>query len=507
MVEVTHFEGREWINATEEYFRLPPRFVLSTDKWERRLKHIHIAYARPDVRTTKRGNIAVEEEMPRVRKDVYVVKTVWDAAMRKCQEQGPHARRSARVVADPVAPVNTPDCEAEGDQPEDDGGAPDQAASEDETDDATGAGTLTLQRITLNHGEYFVHDGHRYDIKMYGERTADGLYLDARDVAACINMRFTNMPSSILVKDALVDGESILALPWFAFLHLAFLKAASHPVAKAIGTWVSDTMFMVQYEGGVGVATQAEFASRRCRYSLETYIGHLDAGDQIIYAIDALPAGALESAYPGTVAPLVADRDLASKRIIKMGCGKRERIGAVRADLNKILPGHDPRPIFVVRVPSVSDRELEDNFEKALHMEFADVRIGCDGRASIPGPRHDAYTELFLIDADMKELAHRKASSLVDRHIRVLSEASDKVLRDTRSELSELVEVRMDNRVKETKIQHLETALGKSETALEKSETALRKSDEECMRLKDTIAQLLPRKMSALKSAFSRLPV
>ena len=276
-----------------------------------------------------------------------------------------------------------------------------------------------------------------------------------------------------------------------------FLKAGAHPVAHAVSVWVTSTMFAVQFEGGAGVATQGEFASRDKRYSPSTYIGHLSCSDLVLYAIDAFPAEELEAAYPGTVEALFPDGNLSDKRIVKMGCGRLDRIGAARTDLNKILPGHDPRPIFIVRVPAVTTQELGANFEKPLHEEFSDVRIGHNGRTPIPGPRNGSFTELFAMDADLKEMAQRLVTSWVDHHTRQLSYAAEKELGDVRKELAELTEMRMENRIKNAKIHHLEEALLKSKVDAQKGE-------DEVARLKDTIVQILPRKMSALKGVFAR---
>lgn len=532
------FQGREWVNATSEYYKLPPVLMLDTDRWVRRLRHIHITYCAPDCRTTKVGNIAEEEQSPRVPKDIYVLKTVWDAAMRKCQESGPKPRRKPRSalahvplssgnngeVQGPVAesdnasdtgPDDAAGCEFEKDDNHNSRGQSDPAsdanAESGERERVYAKRCQVLPQIFLVDGEYFAHDGRRFDIKVYGERTMSGLYLDARDVAASIGMRFEHMPPAVAVEEATVGGQAIEVLPWHAFLHLAFLKAAKYPVANAISVWVSSTMFAVQFAGGAGVGTQAEFASRTSRFMPSTYISHLDSNDQIIYAIDAFPAQALEDAYPGTVAPASPDTNLSTCRVIKIGCGKRERIGAVRSELQSILPGHDPRPIFALRVPSVTDAELQNNFEKPIHVEFTDTRIGHEGRPSIPGLRNK-YTELFVVTADMKELVVRTATVMVDRHNKALASASEKELDGARKDLQQLVEARMENKVHATKIQHLEAALEasdaatkKSDAAVEKVETALRRSEEECLRLRETIAQLLPRKMSALKTAFSRM--
>ena len=498
MEDVTVFDGREWVNATRRYYELAPHLVLETDRWDRRLKHIHIPLCAPDCRQTKVGNIAELETQPRVRKAVYVLKSVWDAAMEKCAREGPRRTTTRRPTesdaGERAPPAQDPETDPEPSQTGDD---EPRAAEEEPHHDSSRADIAILPRISLDASERFVYDGRRYDVQVYGERTFSGLFLDARDVSAAIGMRFCDMPDAVVVEEYLVDDVPKRVLSWHQFLHLTFLKAASHPVANAISVWVSSTMFTVQYGGGESIVKQSEFASRHARYSLATYAGHLEGGDMIIYAIDAFPAASLEDAYPGTVAPLVPDGKYIDKRVVKIGCGRRDRIGPVRSDLNNILPGHDPRPIFVLRVPSVTDQELEDKFEKVMHAEFSDVRIGCNGRPKIPGPRHDAYTELFVVDLELKELAQRLAYSLVDRHMRRLNGETEKHLETVRKELTGMGELRMELRVEKAKNEHLGTAL-------EKSDAALTKSEDECARLRETITQLLPRKMSALKSAFSR---
>ena len=203
-MEVAEFQGENWINASSAYYTLSPELVLETDRWDRRLKHIHIALCAPDCRTTRVGNIAeLLDPASRARKDVWILKTVWDAAMQRCADEGPRQGRitsqavSANIPPADHAPAGGDDARVE-EVPVEDG-----AHGEGDGEESH----LTLTRIALTDAERFVHDGRRYDIEAYGARTFDGLYLNACDISTAIGMRFSNMPATIKVTEALVDGD------------------------------------------------------------------------------------------------------------------------------------------------------------------------------------------------------------------------------------------------------------------------------------------------------------
>lgn len=486
MSDVIEFEGRQWIDAQFEYFKLPASLQISDNKWDRRLRALGIRSVLPDVRTCERGNIATLMEEGRAFKSKFVAKSVWDAAI---------AQALASVLDTPrdlEPPVG------EGQELSDESVRVEEQQEENPR-------IRSLARIDLDDAEHLYHNGQNLNIKAYGERTMDGLFLDARDVCNAIGTRLEDAPNAVTVDQAIIAGKTTSVLLWDDFCTLAVLKAHGHPVAAAIKKWIVSTVFSVQFQGGAGALPQAAsegivFASRKQRYSPATYTNHLDAKDLIVYAIDAFPAEALEAAYPGTVTPLVGNNfsDLSGRRIVKIGCGRRDRVADVRSELNRVLPGHDPRPMFILHVPFIdTDADLKNGFEEPLHVEFSDVRIGHDGRRDIPGPRNCKYTELFVLDMELKEVAFRTAMSLVDRHVRAASADAAKEIGEARQTAHDLAQANMEIRVKDTESHHLRAAL-------QKCELALKKSEEECGRLRDTITNVLPRKMSALKSAFMR---
>ena len=258
-----------------------------------------------------------------------------------------------------------------------------------------------------------------------------------------------------------------------------------------------------QFDGGVATLPQAEFAARTSRFATEMYTGDSSRGDQIIYAFDAYPAEALEAKYPGTVSPIAGDR-MGASRIVKISFAKMDRIDATRYDLNRILPGHDPRLFMRVRVPEVSDEEMRHLFEDPkdpLFKELADFRIGLDERKIIPGPRGASYTELVVADSDLKEIICSMVTSIVDRHNEGLRE---KLKVEVDGALALLTEANMQTRLKDAELLLKDHTISHREATISHLEAALKKSEEECERLSATMDQIIPRKLSALKSMLTR---
>ena len=498
MARVVSYDEREWVDAVVEYPLLPACVQTNADKWDRRLKALGIAYTLPDCRSTRKGDITQIEE-GRTRKSVYVVKTLWDSAVARktavstalselAQTEG---RNSPQVICDGGATSGSRNHSAQ--MQEVCATAIEEASSspaimsviESESDQTPTH--MTMTPIDVVDKEKFVHDGQRIHIRIYGERTAHGLFLNAGDVALGIKMREDNMPKGIELVKAKVHGNDIQVLPWYAFLHLAFLKSHKYPVAREISQWVSDTMFSVQYDGGVGALPQAAFASRRHAFRPDTYIE--DTDHKIIYAIDFCAAADLEQAMPGTVALLVPqDRIIHDFRCVKIGCGTKQRLSNVRCDLRKILPSSDPRPIMCERIPHVCSLQLKDEFEEPLHTEFADQRIGHEGRPGLK-LRNENYTEIFVLDADMKETLIRKATRIAHKHNTSLLEKAELDASQARQKLAELTEMQIELRIKDTSIQHMTATI-------DRLENTVRKADAENEHLKLSISKLLPKRMA-----------
>lgn len=487
MADVITFQNQEWIDAQVEYFKLPLALQINDNKWDRRLKALKIRCVLPDVRTTERGNIANLRETGREFKSKYILKSVWDRAVAAAIASLPHERNGDGAEEDVVEGHGVEDGEDTG-QEDAEQGAENMESERDQDDNPR----RTLHELTLTATEHLYYNDQALGIRVYGERTVDGLFLHATDVCNAIGTLLHNMPDMVHVEKVVVDGVVLPTLSWDDFCTLAVLKAHKHPIAAAIKKWIIHTLFAVQFQTGVDATQQSEFASRGRRFSFNEYTSHLNPDDFVIYAIDAFPAEAFEATYPGTVTPLLGEENLTGRRIVKLGCGKPMRISGTRCDLNRILPGHDPRPIFIMKVPCVSStEELKTKFETPLHAEFADMRIGHEGRVNVPGPRNTSYTELFVLDTGLKELAERTASKLVNHHIQAMSDRSTMLLSEANQRLNELEQRRVESKVLETEVRHLQIALEKSE--------------DECVRLRDAIAQVLPRKMSALKAAFARV--
>ena len=520
MADTVLFGGREWVDATIEYFKLPPSLQISDNKWDRRLRALGIRYILPDVRSTARGNIADLVNGGRAQKSKYVVKSVWDAAVaqahRRMDEEA-QSNQNDQADGDATRTVNNGDNQGLVAMSLATASEPQALANFPTPDASTGPRQPQIQDdvarsvvpIPLTHNECFHHNGQRMNIRVYGERTVDGLLLNARDVCESIGFRYQDMPDRIPVETVDVCGSLTQTVSWEAFIFLVFLKADGHIVANEIKRWIVDTVFAVQFQGGAHVASQAEYASRTSRFSSATYTGALSRDDFIIYAIDAFSAQALEDKYPGAVVAIAGDR-IDTSRIIKIGIGKRERVQATRSDLNQILPGHDPRPILVLKVRGVADTdELKVLFEDAIFEEFADHRIGHDGRMSVMGPRNRNYTEMVVVDPDTKEQIVRRMVSMVDDHHEKLWERTKEEVRNAQAESHVAIELKMqlqlkdaDMRTKDMENTALKEKCKASDERCKASDERCKASDERCKKLETTLTQVLPRKLSVLKHMF-----
>jgi hypothetical protein len=500
------YNDQEWIDAVVEYPRLPDSITISVERWDRKLRHMGITQVLPECRATKRNDITILDDS-RARKSIYIVKAVWDAAVARkmaiVDANAVHEASVTNVLKTDTFMDNGHDSDQESDASQDvfvtdhSGGVDAATASTSTPDKDAQNDPTTLEPVEISDNECFVFNDQRMHIKVYGERTAEGLYLDAHDVATAMNFREDNMPTSIKVMHVKINGSPrVRILPWFAFLHLAFLKRDSYPAARAISTWVSKTMFNIQYEKGLTAVPQATFASRNRPFRPGTYLEDTDT--KIVYGIDFCSASDLEDAYPGTVLPLIpAGRSIHDFRGTKLGCGKKDRLSSVRSNLKQILPGCDPRPFMTERIPHVTDNELQTAFEAPLHDEYSDQRVGYEAHQLQIKRNGEKYTEVFILDIDMKEDVCRKANRMAYLHQDALRLKASTEASEAQASLAGLAEARMECRIKDTQISCLETSL-------QKSETSLQKRDREIDLLKQSIARLMPKKMaSVFKELFS----
>ena len=511
MADIVIFEGREWIDARIEYPKLPVHLRTDDNKWDRKLRALGIRSMLPDVRTTERNNIANLMEEGRAPKSKYIVKTVWESAIASAV--------AATGTEEDVAPTHT--SEDVGGRVGSEDASITQQQSAENADANAGEGNdrvvaqenqqpLAMEQIILTDAEKLRYNGQELEIKAFGERTVEKLRLDFRDSCNAIGIYGNNIPDTIAIETVAVHGVHIRVLTWDDFCHLTFVKARGHPVAAAIKTWIVHTVFAVQYQSGIGATQQASFASRDCKYATETYVGHLDDDDKILYAFDFCAAEDLEKEYPGTVSAITGP-DREGKRVVKIGCGRRGRIKSVRNELNHILAGQDPRPFAIQRVMGVTDAELQ-SVEKAVHEEFSDARIGHEERLAIRGPGNTNYTELFVLDLNDKERVVREIVRVTEQQTRKKMADAEAALTMAAEFEEKYKEARTQNLLQDAKIhaqqdkiQALQDKNQSLKTVNENQKADLDARENECKRLETTMAQILPRKMSVLKSMLSRV--
>jgi hypothetical protein len=104
---------------------------------------------------------------------------------------------------------------------------------------------------------------------------------------------------------------------------------------------------------------------------------------------------------------------------------------------------------------------------------------------------------MLVVTAEVKDQLCRRIIGLVDQHHEKLHEDANQELLRARNELKEVFDLKMRLQAMELKHTHIQSALRSSETALARSEA-------ECARLEATIVQILPRKLSVMKSMLKR---
>ena len=484
MADIVCFEGREWIDAQVEYFKLHPSLQIKDNKWDRRLKALGIKNVLPDARTTERGNISKLMHEGRSLKSQFVAKEIWDMAIKSATD----------FLTNKQLPIPIKSVESEFDH---DGGEDNTEGKGHISCEEEDAPLQQVSQIVLEDAEKLHHEGQDLEIRAFGERSVDGIFLDARDVCNAIGTRLDNMPSSVSVDTVSVHGTPTQVLSWDNFCTLAVLKAHGHPVAAAIKRWIVATVFAVQYKAGVGASQQAVFASRETRFSVATYTGGLTGDDLVVYLFDAFPAQALIDKYPGTFPEMIGG-NISISRVLKLGIGKRERIQATRCDLNKILPGHDPRPIIIQKVRGVTNKEeLKTRFEDVLFEEFGDYRIGHDGRLPILGPRNSNYTEMLVADPDIKEQIVRQIMSMVDNHHEKLEEQARRDLTAAHADSHEVMDLKMQLKLKVADKRASDVELKSVQQQLQSAQDQLQTAHGEIIALKTTLKNLLPKKTAA----------
>ena len=319
-METVTFDGQVFVRASTAYFDLPEELQIEADRWPRRLDSLRIKSTLPNVRSCKINDITTLEARP-VRKSIYVLKTLWDAAVERARREGlvhvgPRGRPSTTTsfIQLPASVMPANGVESAHADASEDTGSPSNARGGEEAD--TGAPTsaqaprednmsapIPSRRIPVHPDQVFTFEGQAMQIDLYGWSAHDKLLMNFNQVAAAIGFRTGDAPeliSKLLVR-LQVDDEIILALPFYGFIHLTYLKKEKYPVANHICEWMTQTLFSIQYEGGRNAAPQNRFSDRDKDYSAMDYGINGDAR-QGIYIEGVCSAEYAAQCFPEAIA-------------------------------------------------------------------------------------------------------------------------------------------------------------------------------------------------------------
>lgn len=297
-------------------------------------------------------------------------------------------------------------------------------------DDAAAEGTAPndepplLRRIQLDTDERFVFCGQKLDIAAYGERSPDEFYLGVDDIRRTLNILPNNaLPASIVVTKICIQDDGVArtidALSWGEFM--ATIAAYRHKtdVAAHLFHWACSVLYAAAH-GAPDVretmrdAVNAQFTSRPLGIGWQDDVAE-HRGRPVNYLIEVCSFESFAIAHPEAArvfqASLPAGADLKQYVVVKYGAGVdgARRMRQVYRELVKIVPGCTPYTVDTAHFPGAS-QEIVEGHERDWKAAFEEFNL-----KGVPGPR-GAYTELFVLNHEMLELARRRMARLVVKH-------------------------------------------------------------------------------------------
>jgi hypothetical protein len=278
---------------------------------------------------------------------------------------------------------------------------------------------LVLAPIAMQQEEGFRLNDQPLQVRAYGERHPSEFYLDYQDVKAALGVNtYHDLPTHIEIQSAVVGGSSVQVLAFEELVSAICFYKRSSPVAKALMDWINKLLYAASYgtapvRAAMEEAVDAQFCvvSRHSRYLTIDYFN--DGGKYAVnYMIEAFTFLEFAAVYPQIAWGSIPEgADPKAYIVIKYGCGKKgsRRLIEVRQDLRAILPGCDPRPMYIERFPGAT---LEDvtAYEDEWKTEFEEFNI-----KGIKKADGGAYTELFVMDRPTVEKARLHMVSISDR--------------------------------------------------------------------------------------------
>lgn len=468
MVETADFEGQEYVHANVEYPKLPSCIRVETDRWPKRLASIGISFMLPDCRSCKFGDIMTEETR-NVRKSVYVLKSLWDARVRRAIDE-------TGVKANPEQQSKDSEESGVGD-----------------LDQQTQHTALNMDEIHLNENEAFYFNKQKMLIKAYGERSHEKLFLDLKDVAMALGFKATDLPASIeeSVVVLKVDNVCTQALPFFSFMHLTFIKKHKYPVAAAIADWITSTIFTVQFTKGQCTIQQRFFADRTADFQSRNYGMHGEMREGL-YVDEICSAWHAAQLFPEQIAAAIPHgRNISEFTLCSPGESKdfRRRTYEHRTDFAKLFPGSDVRPVDFVDMPQSTTKERKDAEKIAFSDEFQHLRVH-----GIHFNKRELI-ELYLFDDNTRRSAAVNMQLEARNYCKARVENATLLVEEAQRELHrrDLIEQRLE--LEKARACDLSMNL---KTMLEQTQQANNDLVREVKSLKDSLSQLLPKKMAGV---------
>lgn len=501
-MEVTSFQGVEYVDAAILWRHLPASLKSTSDKWTARLKTLKISPQ--SCRFTPTGNISELATSKAGRKSVYVPKHIWTSNTQRGTPSAAATLPGTRTEsAQPPREVQQVPPEQGLEEATDEASTSDDAstsalAPESPPNDEV----IAVSELTLAQDEMLVYEGVVLNVRVYGQRVPDKFFVDFNDFHKAIGLTQTReVPDSITVSKIVVEGQTISALAYDEMITLICLKANKNAVARELRKWMTAVIFAAQHGGAQDVPTQAEFASRDVAFRASTYFDDAHK-TPINYIMDVCSVLDFDHEFPNKALPLVpAGRNVHDFRACKIGCGDgKDRPGSVRRELVQLIPGCDPRPVAIERFPEATREQLESTYESEMHEEFEEQRvrdIKLNGRQ---------YTEVFILDLTMLEHARKKLGRLADEHRRKLLQDARQETQLAKDSLSAIVtqmnEIRSDLKVRDETMRNREETIRHLESTNKDKTDRTVQLEREVHSLKGALMSALPKKCADIMSGF-----
>lgn len=462
-MRTTDFEGKQWVDVSVEWQKLPDALKASSDKWARRLSKLRIPVS--ECRFTHTGDITkLSEPTTGGKKSVYVLMESWNDHVRVAMEK---AQAKLKKKTEPTNNTN------------------DEHHDNDDDDPAAASGEAMCE-IPLTLDEHFVYNNVVLKLRAYGDKTPDDMYVNFEDAVNALAIRRDNVPSLIELNHALVDGEEIVVISYDMLITLICIKAKNFPVAKEMKRWITHVTHAAQYNTDQNPMRQAEFASRHASYKAKDY-GLMRR--PVLYLNEVCSAHKAYDTYPDQIKDaLPEDANMAEYSVFKGGfsLNELERIGDVRSDLKVLFPGCDPRPVHSTEFPSATKEQLEHEEGVAFWHDFDAQRIR---NIKLRGRQ---YTELLILNHSDVLLAKTNMNTQSHLFVRSQLDARDQRALEAETRVKELEQEKLFFDLRMAAMQEKQDALEIARTSLQSEVDTTRRG----------ALTVMPKEAAAIASAF-----